>query len=95
MKKIILTLTFGLFFVAITNAQGATETKNEVTEISKIESAESSVTKATCCKGESKAECKGKAKAECKGKAKAECKGKSKAECKGKNKEIKKVNRPF
>ncbi|MCF6278714.1 MAG: hypothetical protein L3J14_00020 [Flavobacteriaceae bacterium] len=86
MKKIILTLTFGLFFIAVTNAQGATETKKEVTEASISENAESTDTKTTCCAGKSKEACKGKSKAECKGESKAKCKGKAKADCKSKSK---------
>ena len=94
MKKVLLTLLFGLFFVAFSNAQSTDkkETKAKV-EYTVKKDAKSASTPACCagkkdCSAKDKAACDGKAKASCgSGKAKAaSCDGKDKAACASKAK---------
>ncbi len=86
MKKIILTLAFGLFFIAFSNAQ-STESKTEYS----VEKSKTTTTASPSChaKAGSKASCAGKSKACCAGKSKTSCSGKAKASCSGKAKATK------
>jgi len=93
MKKLILTLVIGLFFVAFSNAQTA-ETKKEVKSTYTVQKDKAAdATPASCAGKKADKACAGKkAKGCCAGKnankscadKKAACKGKSAASCKGK-----------
>ena len=92
MKKVLLTLLFGLFFVAFSNAQSTDkkETKAKV-EYTVKKDAKSASTPACCagkkdCSAKEKAACDGKAKASCGSAKAASCDGKDKAACAGKAK---------
>lgn len=85
MKKLILTLVLGVFFIAFSNAQSPASTKkavkNETYTVQQTKKA--AVSTPQSCKGKAKAACKGKAKACCAGKNTAKsCAGK-KASCAG------------
>ncbi len=101
MKKLILTLVLGVFFVAFSSAQSSASTKKAVKNETYTvqETKKKAVSTSQSCTGKVKAACKGKEKVACKGKAKAkaccpskkgakECneKATSKAACKGKAK---------
>lgn len=89
MKKLILTLAFGLFFVAFSNAQTTTETKKDTKATYSVQKEKTTATATTkscagkkakgCCAG--KKSCKGKANKSCAGKDKASCKGKANKSC--------------
>ncbi len=97
MKKVVLFVVFGLFFVAFSNAQSTETVKEEIkTEVAsndvvyqcpmecEHEKTYKEAGKCPVCKMDLKAK---EGKACCKGKDKAECK--KKADCKGKHKEKK------
>ena len=84
MKKVLLTLMFGLFFVAFSSAQ-STETKKAKSDFTVKQDKTTSDAKAKACCGGAKASCTGK-KVSCDGAKKASCTGKDKAACAGKNK---------
>ena len=78
MKKVFLTLTLGLFFVAFANAQDKTATTTAVKEDVKTEAL--AVSESSSKEGHKS--CAGKNKASCAGKEKASCADKSsKAAC--------------
>jgi len=95
MKKVILTLVIGLFFVAFSNAQTAKVAKEEIKKEAKaeysVDASKASAIHATtgkkakgCCSGKkAKSSCGDKkAKASsCAGKSKSSCAGKAKSSC--------------